>query len=71
MTAKPSRWLMISLVSLAAVIHYLGRQALSVTAPVRRDEFGVSNTAYSSGRGIQLLRLGGELEHKYGSRSFR
>jgi ACS family hexuronate transporter-like MFS transporter len=38
---------MISLVFLATVINYLDRQALSVTAPLLRDRFGMSNTAYS------------------------
>lgn len=36
---------MISLVFLATVINYLDRQALSVTAPILRDEFGMSNAA--------------------------
>jgi ACS family hexuronate transporter-like MFS transporter len=38
---------MISLVFWATVINYLDRQALSVAAPVLRDEFGMSNVAYS------------------------
>jgi ACS family hexuronate transporter-like MFS transporter len=38
---------MIGLVFLATVINYLDRQALSVAAPVLRDEFGMSNVVYS------------------------
>jgi ACS family hexuronate transporter-like MFS transporter len=46
---KPSRmrWVMIALVFWATVINYLDRQALSVAAPVLREEFGMSNTVYS------------------------
>jgi ACS family hexuronate transporter-like MFS transporter len=43
----PKRWLMIALVFLATAINYLDRQALSVTAPILRDAFGMSNSAYS------------------------
>ncbi|MDZ7638432.1 MAG: MFS transporter [Bryobacterales bacterium] len=38
---------MISLVFWATVINYLDRQALSVAAPVLREEFGMSNVDYS------------------------
>jgi ACS family hexuronate transporter-like MFS transporter len=38
---------MISLVFWATVVNYLDRQALSVAAPVLRDEFGMSNVVYS------------------------
>jgi ACS family hexuronate transporter-like MFS transporter len=41
------RWLMISLAFWATVINYLDRQALSVAAPVLRDQFQMSNVAYS------------------------
>lgn len=41
------RWLMIGLAFLATVINYLDRQALSVAAPVLRDEFQISNIGYS------------------------
>ena len=41
------RWLMISLVFAATVVNYLDRQALSVVAPVLREEFGMSNLAYA------------------------
>lgn len=41
------RWVMIALVFWATVINYLDRQTLSVAAPVLRDEFHMSNVAYS------------------------
>jgi MFS transporter, ACS family, aldohexuronate transporter len=41
------RWLMISLAFWATVINYLDRQALSVAAPVLREQFHMSNVAYS------------------------
>lgn len=44
---SPKRWLMISLVFWATVINYLDRQALSVAAPVLREQFSMSNTEYS------------------------
>jgi len=44
---SPLRWLMISLVFWATVINYLDRQALSVAAPVLREQFSMSNTEYS------------------------
>lgn len=47
MTPSPRRWLMIALVFWATVINYLDRQALSVAAPVLREEFAMSNVAYS------------------------
>lgn len=49
MGAAPSskRWVMISLAFWATVINYLDRQALSVTAPVLREQFHMSNTEYS------------------------
>ncbi len=45
--ASPWRWFMIALVFLATLINYLDRQALSVAAPVLRDEFSMSNVTYS------------------------
>ncbi len=45
--ASPWRWFMIALVFLATLINYLDRQALSVAAPVLREEFSMSNVAYS------------------------
>ena len=41
------RWLMISLAFLATLINYLGRQTLSVAAPVLREQFHMSATTYS------------------------
>ena len=41
------RWLMIGLVFWATVINYLDRQTLSVAAPVIREQFHMSNVAYS------------------------
>src|SRR6266404_3857296 len=41
------RWLMISFAFWATVINYLDRQTLSVAAPVLRDQFHMSNVAYS------------------------
>ena len=45
---RPSRmrWVMIGMAFLATVINYLDRQALSVTAPVLTDLFGMSNETY-------------------------
>ena len=47
-SARPSRlrWLMISFAFLATVINYLDRQALSVTAPVLKGEFKMSDETY-------------------------
>ena len=44
---KRTRWLMISLAFWATVINYLDRQALSVAAPVLREQFQMSNEVYS------------------------
>jgi ACS family hexuronate transporter-like MFS transporter len=41
------RWLMIALVFWATMINYLDRQALSVAAPVLREQFHMSNVTYS------------------------
>lgn len=45
--ASPTRWTMISLAFVATLINYLDRQAFSVAAPVLREEFHLSNVAYS------------------------
>ncbi len=41
------RWLMIAFAFWATVINYLDRQTLSVAAPVLREQFHMSNVAYS------------------------
>jgi ACS family hexuronate transporter-like MFS transporter len=41
------RWVIIGFAFLATVINYLDRQTLSIAAPVLRDEFKMSNVAYS------------------------
>jgi MFS transporter, ACS family, hexuronate transporter len=41
------RWFMIALVFLATMINYLDRQTLSVAAPVLREQFHMSNSAYA------------------------
>jgi len=46
-TPSRLRWAMIALVFWATVINYLDRQALSVAAPVLRQEFGMTNVDYS------------------------
>src|SRR5207245_4841488 len=50
MTEEPLprlRWAMVSLAFLATVINYLDRQALSVAAPMIRDELRLTNLDYS------------------------
>lgn len=47
MNSPCRRWLMISLAFWATVINYLDRQTLSVAAPVLREQFHMSNVAYS------------------------
>jgi MFS transporter, ACS family, hexuronate transporter len=42
------RWIVLLLIVLAASINYIDRQVLSVLAPVLRQEFGWTNTAYST-----------------------
>lgn len=42
------RWIVLSLIVLAASINYIDRQVLSVLAPLLRQEFGWTNTAYST-----------------------
>ncbi|MGA2268635.1 MAG: MFS transporter [Bryobacteraceae bacterium] len=44
---SPLRWRMISLAFWATVVNYLDRQTLSVAAPVLREQFHMSNVAYS------------------------
>ena len=41
------RWLMIAFAFWATAINYLDRQTLSVAAPVLREQFHMSNTAYA------------------------
>jgi ACS family hexuronate transporter-like MFS transporter len=47
MQSSRRRWLMISFAFWATVINYLDRQALSVGAPVLREQFHLSNVDYS------------------------
>ncbi len=47
MNPSPHRWIMISFAFCATVINYLDRQTLSVSAPVLRERFHMSNTEYS------------------------
>ena len=42
---SPLRWLMISLAFFATLINYLDRQTLSVSAPVLREQFHMSNVS--------------------------
>ncbi len=44
--ALPWRWMIITLLFLGTVVNYLDRLAMSVLAPVLRDEFHLSNTEY-------------------------
>jgi len=41
------RWWIIGMVCLVTIINYIDRQTLSVLAPTIREEFGMSNAAYS------------------------
>jgi ACS family hexuronate transporter-like MFS transporter len=43
----PRRWLMIGFAFLATLVNYLDRQALSVAAPMLREQFDMSNVDYS------------------------
>src|SRR5512147_2244754 len=47
MNPASRRWLMISFAFWATVINYMDRQALSVAAPVLREQFHMTNTDYS------------------------
>ncbi|MEP6715310.1 MAG: MFS transporter [Terriglobia bacterium] len=47
MKPSPRRWFIISLAFWATLINYLDRQALSVAAPVLREQFHMDNIAYS------------------------
>ena len=40
------RWVMIGLAFSATIINYLDRQVLSVTAPLLKQQFAVSDSAY-------------------------
>ncbi len=42
------RWIVLLLIALAAAITYIDRQVLAVLAPVLRQQFGWTNTAYST-----------------------
>jgi ACS family hexuronate transporter-like MFS transporter len=44
---RPLRWYIVALLFLSTVISYVDRQALSVNAPLIREEFHLSNTQYS------------------------
>ena len=44
---RRARWGMIALVFFATMINYLDRQALSVAAPVLREQFHMTNVEYS------------------------
>jgi ACS family hexuronate transporter-like MFS transporter len=41
------RWWIIGMICLVTIINYIDRQTLSVLAPTIREEFGMSNAAYS------------------------
>src|SRR5690606_7905100 len=41
------RWLIVGLLFAATAISYIDRQALSVVAPVLREELGISNVGYA------------------------
>ena len=44
----PLRWVIVCLLLAATTINYIDRQALSVAAPVLRDEFNLSNSQYGT-----------------------
>ncbi|MBV9081282.1 MAG: MFS transporter [Acidobacteriaceae bacterium] len=44
---KHLRWFFIAWLTVATILNYLDRQTLSILAPVLRDEFHLSNQAYS------------------------
>lgn len=44
---KRLRWWIVALLFVATVINYVDRQVLSLTAPVLREQFGMTNTDYS------------------------
>ena len=52
---RQKRWLIAVLLSLVTAIGYIDRQALSVTAPLLKGEFGFSNTEYGAIAGIFLI----------------
>jgi MFS transporter, ACS family, aldohexuronate transporter len=41
------RWLIVGWITLSTVLNYIDRQALSIVAPILRDEFKLSNQDYS------------------------
>src|ERR687890_2704316 len=46
-TIRGLRWWIIGMICLVTIINYIDRQTLSVLAPTIREEFGMSNAAYS------------------------
>ena len=46
-TVRGLRWWIIGMICLVTIINYIDRQTLSVLAPTIREEFGMSNAAYS------------------------
>ncbi|HEU4530200.1 MAG TPA: MFS transporter, partial [Steroidobacteraceae bacterium] len=52
---RQKRWLVAILLALVTAIGYIDRQALSVTAPLLKAEFGFSNTEYGAIAGIFLI----------------
>src|SRR5687768_11491420 len=52
---RQKRWMIAVLLSLVTAIGYIDRQALSVTAPLLKGEFGFSNTEYGAIAGVFLI----------------
>jgi ACS family hexuronate transporter-like MFS transporter len=50
------RWWIIGMICLVTIINYIDRQTLSVLAPTIREQFGMSNEAYS--RVVSMFLLG-------------
>src|SRR5690349_18337038 len=69
------RWVVIGMICMVTVINYIDRQTLSVLAPTIREEFGMSNAAYSRVVTTFLLgytisqALSGKLLDRIGTRS--
>ena len=74
-TIRGLRWWIIAMICLVTIINYIDRQTLSVLAPTIREEFGMSNTAYSRVVTIFLLgytisqALSGKLLDRIGTRA--
>src|SRR3954467_8025250 len=72
--ADSRAWLLITFAFLATLINYLDRQALSVAAPVLKDEFHMSNETYGWVVSAFMLAytisngLSGPLIHRPGAR---